>query len=315
MTVALHQLQTFASTRVRKDGQCTDRTTGNIVAAVFRHETSRASNPHLHSQCILFNATFDSVEGQWKALQNHDMLTAEKFIENAYYHELTRELRGFGYGIENKPRGDFEIQGISPALIAKFSKRHREIDEKTRELLEREPEKANANPGAIREHIAHKERARKIKDVGPDRLQSIWDGQMTAEERASLRNLTSQGFSRASTDNRLAEKAVRWAEEHLFERRSVVQEHELWRKALEQVRGESVTLQEIQSITGQRRYLRYEEHPGRVTTREHLQREWEIVCLAREGCSQFGPFTLAYQSCNPQLDVEQRQAGAHPAFA
>jgi conjugative relaxase-like TrwC/TraI family protein len=74
-----------------------------------------------------------------KALQNHDMLVAQKFVENVYYHELARELVKFGYQIENKPRGDFEIKGVSPALIEKFSKRHREIDQKTREVLAREP--------------------------------------------------------------------------------------------------------------------------------------------------------------------------------
>jgi conjugative relaxase-like TrwC/TraI family protein len=71
---ALNQLQTFASSRVRKNGQCTDRTTGNLLAAVFGHETSRALDPHLHTHCIVFNATLDPVEKQWKALQNHDML-------------------------------------------------------------------------------------------------------------------------------------------------------------------------------------------------------------------------------------------------
>ncbi len=65
-------------------------TTGNIVAAVFRHDTSRALDPHLHTHCIVFNATFDPVEARWKALQNHDMLMAQKFIENVYYHELSR---------------------------------------------------------------------------------------------------------------------------------------------------------------------------------------------------------------------------------
>ncbi len=70
----MRQLQTFAATRVRKNDQCTDRTTGNIVAAMFRHDTSRALDPHLHSHCIVFNATFDPVEKQWKALQNHEML-------------------------------------------------------------------------------------------------------------------------------------------------------------------------------------------------------------------------------------------------
>jgi len=55
---------------------------------------------------------------------------------------------------------------VSKELIDRFSKRHREIDEKTRELLERETDKASQNIKVIRANIAHKERARKIKDVG-----------------------------------------------------------------------------------------------------------------------------------------------------
>lgn len=171
VTAALHQLQAFAATRVRKNGQCTDRATGNLVAAVFRHDTSRALDPHLHSHAIVFNATFDAVEKQWKALQNHEMFSAQKFVENVYYHELTRELVKFGYQIENQPRGDFQIKGVSVELNDKFSKRHKQIDAQTRELLAREPDKADGNLAAIRENIAHKERPRKIRDIGVEKLQ------------------------------------------------------------------------------------------------------------------------------------------------
>src|SRR5476649_651216 len=66
-----------------------------------------------------------------KALQNYEMLGAQKFVENVYYHELARSLVKFGYQIENKPRGDFEIKGVSPELVEKFSKRHDEIDQKS----------------------------------------------------------------------------------------------------------------------------------------------------------------------------------------
>ena len=61
----------------------------------------------------MFNATFDAAENRWKALSNYEMLQARKFAENVYYHEFARELRQFGYEIENKPRGDFEIKGVS----------------------------------------------------------------------------------------------------------------------------------------------------------------------------------------------------------
>ena len=308
VTVALHQLETFAATRVRKAGQCTDRPTGNIVAAVFRHETSRALDPHLHSHCILFNATFDPVEKQWKALQNHAMFGAQKVGENVYYHELARALVKFGYQIENRRRGDFEIKGVSPELVKKFSKRHEEIDQKTRELLAREPEKADGNIAAIRENIAHRERARKIRDIGLEKLQALWDGQMTPQEKDSLRRLAVNRSPASDATENLAEKAVTWAEEHLFERRSVVHEHELWRHALEHARGWNVSLAEIQAFTRQRDYLRFKDRPGKVSTREHLLREWEIVQTAKEGIGDCHSLVWEPKPFNPKLDEEQRQA-------
>ncbi len=305
---ALRQLQSFAATRVRKKGECTDRLTGNIVAAVFQHETSRALDPHLHSHCILFNATFDPVEKKWKALQNYEMLGAQKFVENVYYHELARSLVKLGYQVENKPRGDFEIKGVSPELVKKFSKRHNEIDQKTRELLEREPEKAEGNLAAIRENIAHKERARKIRDIGLEKLQAIWDGQMTSPERESLGRLTTKQLVAADASENVAEKAVAWAEEHLFERRAVVHEHELWRHALEHARGREITTADIQAVTSRRNYLRIKEQSDKVTTREHLQREVEIVQTARDGCHACHPLIRDPRPANPQFDEEQRQA-------
>src|SRR5580692_5753531 len=143
--IAMRHLQVFAATRVRKDHQYSHRNTGNMVGAVFRHDTSRALDPHLHSHCILFNASWDGVEGRWKALEACDMVGAQKFVRNVYYHEMVSSLQRSGYGVENNSRGDFEIAGVSKDLIDRFSKRHEEIDRKTKEFLEREPDKANQN--------------------------------------------------------------------------------------------------------------------------------------------------------------------------
>ncbi len=60
--VAMRELETFAATQVWNGGRKAPRITGNLVTAVFRHDTSRALDPHLHSHCIVFNATFDPLE-------------------------------------------------------------------------------------------------------------------------------------------------------------------------------------------------------------------------------------------------------------
>ncbi|MGH7954252.1 MAG: MobF family relaxase, partial [Limisphaerales bacterium] len=94
--LAMKEFEAFATTRVRVGKANYDRSTGNFVAATFTHDTSRALDPHLHTHCIIFNATFDAVENRWKALQNYELLCARKFAENVYYHELAKKLRNFG---------------------------------------------------------------------------------------------------------------------------------------------------------------------------------------------------------------------------
>jgi len=283
--VALTELERFACARVRGGGYNADRRTGNIIAALFEHETSRALDPHLHTHCIIFNATHDASESRWKALQNYEMLGAQKYAENVYYHELARALRGLGYGFTNSTRGDFELIGIAPELRDRFSKRHREIDEKTRAFLAAHPEKRGGNEDAIREHIAHKERARKTEDVGSARLRQLWAEHLTAEELASLRQAR-RTTPELDRDLSSAE-AVSWAEEHLFERRSVVREHELWRCALEAARGGLISVADIRKETASRAYLRGAD--DKVAHRDVLAREWEIVQAARHGIGRYAP--------------------------
>jgi conjugative relaxase-like TrwC/TraI family protein len=114
------------------------------VAALFTHDTSRALDPHLHTHCIVFNATHDPEERRWKALQNQEMLKARKYVEAVYYHELAKDLRRFGYRIRNRARGDFELDGISDEMCERFSKRHDQIDDAQAALLRMKPELAEA---------------------------------------------------------------------------------------------------------------------------------------------------------------------------
>jgi conjugative relaxase-like TrwC/TraI family protein len=125
---AMAELEKFAAARVRKLGQHGERATGNIVAAAFRHDTSRELDPHLHTHCVVLNATFDPVEQRWKALEVHGMYRAQKFAENFYYHELAKGLRSLGYVLESNAR-DFEIKGVPVSVLTRFSKRHQQIDE------------------------------------------------------------------------------------------------------------------------------------------------------------------------------------------
>lgn len=306
---ALREFEAFASTRIRAGGEHSDRRTGNFAAALFTHDTSRALDPHLHTHCIVFNATFDASENRWKALQNYELLRARKFAENAYYHELARELRGFGYRIRNLSRGDFQIEGIPAELCDRFSKRDAEIDKALAKLLADKPELTGSNIAELRARLATEKRTRKQKDLSRDELRSIWGAQLSQADRELLRGLTKSVTEdeRQRTSMSVVE-AVQWAEEHLFDRNSVVLECQVWQEALGRARGEDFSLAELKQLTDRRGYIRDADRPGELTKRDVLLREWEIVQTAKEGIGDCWPLVPNSQPASPKLDDEQRKA-------
>jgi conjugative relaxase-like TrwC/TraI family protein len=306
---ALREFESFASTRVRAGGRNFDRQTGNVAAALFTHDTSRALDPHLHTHCIVFNATFDAAENRWKALQNYELLRARKFAENAYYHELARELRSFGYSIRNRISGDFQIDGVSEDLCDRFSKRDRQIDLAVAKLLAEKPEMAGANIKDLRERLAGDERSRKQKNLSREELQLLWSAQMSKAERDSLRQLSSRTEKNFAVRERVGlADAVQWAEEHLFERRSVVLECQMWQQTLERARGEDFSLAELMEFSRRRNYIRNEERPNEITLREVLSCEMEIVQTVKAGIGECYPLVWNPRQPNPKLDEEQRKA-------
>jgi hypothetical protein len=240
-------------------------------------------------------------------MDNFEILKAKKFVENAYYHELVKVLKTHGYEIQNHASGDFEVEGVAPELCQRFSKRHQEIDLREAELLAQNPSLADGNVKDMRENIAHKERQRKVKGVSANELQPLWNEQLSQAEQSKLRRLVRSNAD-VAPDPTLdgVQRALNWAEDHLFNRHSVVREHELWHHALEHARGEDWTVADLKRESLRRNYVRNEKTPGRVTTREMLLREYQIVSLAHDGISRFWP--LAPDFVPKGLADDQKQA-------
>ena len=257
----------------------------------------------------MFNASFDPVENRWKALENHELLRARKFAENSYYHELARDLRDFGYRIRNLSRGDFEIEGVSEAICRRFSKRDAEIDAALAKLLADHPELGGANIADFRAKLATEKRTRKQKDLSRDELRQLWEAQLSYSEQASLRQLAERPKHNVKADQRISVgEAVRWAEEHLFDRNSVVLECQVWQEALGRARGDSFSVSELKECAQRRGYIRDEARPGEVTLREVLLREWEIVQTAKQGVADCHTLVPNPLPLNPKLDAGQRNA-------
>jgi len=295
------ELEKFAETRVRKSGQNNERVTGNLVTACFRHDTSRELDPHLHTHCVVFNATFDQTENRWKALQPAGMYRAQNFGTNFYRHELCKGLRALGYEIENSPHG-FEIKGVPSSMIARFSKRNQQIDAEAKRQLEIGSPVANV--GELRKRIAHGNRRRKLKDSTADRLRPAWGKQMTTDEAEALETLLSVRPQSAKSAD--VSGIVAWADEHLFERRAVIAEHELMAAALSRGRGESFDLATLRRAIDERAYVR-EKGTDRLTSREALAWEAEVVIAAHDGRNTSWALNPDYR---PPSNLSAEQAAA-----
>ena len=100
-----------------------------LVAAGFRHLTSRDQDPQLHTHCILANMTRNRA-GAWRSVETTEIRRNVKVIGAYYRQELARGLIEKGFRIERTMIGGvpgFEIAGYPRALLDAFSSRRREI--------------------------------------------------------------------------------------------------------------------------------------------------------------------------------------------
>ena len=84
VTEALGEMERYAGTRIRQNGANTDRTTGNLIIAVYHHDTSRELDPQLHTHAVAANMTYDGSEGRWKALQASDIYDRRAYLSEVY---------------------------------------------------------------------------------------------------------------------------------------------------------------------------------------------------------------------------------------
>ncbi|WP_198088308.1 MobF family relaxase [Variovorax sp. E3] len=102
---SLQLLQTFAAARRKEHGLSFRERTGNLVAAAFRHELSRAQDPQLHTHVIVMNLT-RRADGQWRALSNEDLLRNVRMVGAFYRATLATKLRELDFELRATGKGD-----------------------------------------------------------------------------------------------------------------------------------------------------------------------------------------------------------------
>ena len=126
--------KTLAAGRTTADGKTVSVKTGNLVYALFQHDTSRALDPQAHIHAIVANMT-RMPDGSWKALDGQKLWANNTVIGSVYHGFLRAELEKLGYKVELQGKhGTFEITGVSKAVVEAFSQRRQAILLKAEQL-------------------------------------------------------------------------------------------------------------------------------------------------------------------------------------
>lgn len=117
----------LAETRMEAGGKYKPVQTGNLLVALFSHDTNRNQEPGAHIHAVVANAT-QGPDGKWRALKN-DKLWEHNTLLNAMTMARFRiSVERLGYEIgEIGKHGNFEAAGVPRTAIEAFSTRRAEV--------------------------------------------------------------------------------------------------------------------------------------------------------------------------------------------
>lgn len=130
----MKEVEKLISARITDNGKTDTVLTGNMVAALYNHDTSRALDPQIHTHALVFNTTF--AEDKWRALAS-DTRMKTGFGENLYALQVAignlvlqpfrQEAEKLGYEtVEAGKNGLWELKDVP---VAPFSTRSQAISE------------------------------------------------------------------------------------------------------------------------------------------------------------------------------------------
>jgi conjugative relaxase-like TrwC/TraI family protein len=228
-----HVEQHMAATRVREGGEVRREETGKLAIATFRHATSRAQDPQLHTHAVILNATQDK-DGNWRSLEPRAFYQLQKEIGAIYRQELAHGAAQLGYRIELRKDAMFEIAGVPERVIEALSQRTADIDAR---LAERGTSREEAS--AAEKQIAALDTREAKSHADHKTLRAEW--RATAEAKgfgeAEQARVIAEAEERAkagelaASPEMLAARAVAWAAAKLSERQAVFPASTLAREA------------------------------------------------------------------------------------
>ncbi len=285
-----------------------------FVAAAFRHRTSRAQDPHLHTHVIVANMT-RTADGEWRALDGEAILKTYRLAAGYLYeahlrHEVTHRL-----GLDWTPpvKGMGELVGVPEEAIRAFSTRRQSLVEHMEELGTEGFAASRVAALATREAKEHVDLRRLREDwkaraaehgLGRYELGALLHGRSLVRDRVELDELAARALGRDG----LTEKQTTFTTPELVREVAGSLPHggtvdDVLEIADELSHFPGVELVEAQAVPGR---------PARFTTRELLNVEREAIELALTGrnvavpAPERRPLAEALMTTGHDLSAEQR---------
>lgn len=302
VTEALRELEAHACHQAGRGVNKRYVASGAIAAAVFRHGESRALDPHLHSHAFIFNVTrSDSKGGRLLALESSNIFERTKYLTEVYRNVLAREVQKLGYQIERRPNG-FELAGVSPDLLERFSKRAQQRDQA---IAAREAELGRE---LSRDEIAvlvRENRAAKQYELTPDEVRRGQLSQVNSSELEQLQALKA-ALGQPPSDPITLPVAIANVAEHLFERRTVVPDYEFTAAVMRETYGAHSLDAVKAALAADPRLL---QANGLISTQAALDLERDLVTRLNAGVGRHdADIGFVAHSESGHLSSEQRQA-------
>ncbi len=312
---AMVDIEEHAATRVRKGGTHDDRETGNIVWYGVEHAETRPAKDdgmpdwHRHIHFVVANATFDAVEGEWKALKVREIMELRKYFDRRFDMYMAKNLADLGYEVESKWKRDdkgnqkyagWDIKGIPQSVIDKFSRRTHEVEQLVEEL--------GIKSEVAKDKIGATSRQRK-GEMGLVDYRTYWQGRITDDEGRNIAETIKRAMLRQNKPVEvMLDKAVSYTLSHHFERESVVDTRRLAITAMERSMGSALPDQVMPEAKRQGLIVK----EGLGTTAEVLAEESRMIAFAVRGKGTMRPMSLGSESrTNSTLSAEQQAAIEH----
>ena len=111
VAVVMQEVEKLVSARITEEGKTETVLTGNMVAALYNHDTSRDLDPQLHTHALVFNSTF--ADEKWRSLAS-DTRMKTGFSENLYATKIA-----LGNLYRSALREDVESMGFETVTAGK----------------------------------------------------------------------------------------------------------------------------------------------------------------------------------------------------